>query len=57
MWAQIETKTVQKNAQCASVSQFTGSEPAATRPALNTPWLWSSHFQIKATTTGDNSTG
>ena len=57
MCAQIDTKTVQKNAQLASVNQSTGLEPIATRPALKTPWLCSSHFQISATTTGDNNTG
>jgi len=57
MCDQIETNTAQKNAQLASVSHSTVGHCMASRPALNTPWFCSSHFQISATTTGDSSTG
>ena len=57
MCAQIDTNTVQKKAQPDSVSHCTGDISIATKPALNAPWLCSNHFQIKATTTGDNKTG
>ena len=57
MCAQMDTNTVQKKAQLASVSQSIGAMSAATSPALKTPWFCSSHFQISATTTGDSSTG
>ena len=33
------------------------AQSIATKPALNAPWLCSSHFQISATTTGDSKTG
>ena len=57
MWAQMLTNTHQKNAQPASESQPTGDAPAPASTAFRTPSRCKTHFQISATTTGDNNTG